>query len=305
MKFIIFFFLFSLVHRISSYEISERFIKDVEKLTFNEDGRLMYNYVLFPDQASESCQQKYSAYHNDHRMKVTVSKNFVDDIIEKAFQISPENNEDGEGCSAICLPIGLEKQFVNSPIVPHIAKNVQNVSKFIDKKCMKVDVGMINYSEDEIEVLWKRDNGDPIILRTLKPNGDHQLQGTYIGHTLVLRKKTDGSIIREYKVIENAYIPIGEYTLPEFPEGFDPIEDIQTALDNEFDKFQVVKRTFTEFGFQKGKLPRDIWGSMSTYYYNNRENESKEPWDLSKGLYVNWWEVPSYMVWIPQSIRVS
>ena len=33
----------------------------------------------------------------------------------------------------------------------------------------------------------------------------------------------------------------------------------------------LVQRTFTSIGFQKSKLPLEIYGSMLTFYYNNRE----------------------------------
>lgn len=303
---IFFLFLICLINFSHSIELAERFKKEIDNLVFNEDGRLAHNYVIFPDQASQECKAQYDNFNYLSRKKAFVSSSFMEDIIEKAFEIFPSNNEEGEGCSAFCLPIGLEKQFVNSPIVPQIAKNVKSIKDFVISQCQKVDIGMLNYSPNFINVYWKNpQTGNLDHFRTLKPKGDHQIQSTHIGHQFVFVDVTTGQTVRDHTVIENSYIPIGDFTLSDLPEDLDVVEDIESSLDNEWDKFHMVTRTFTEFGFKKGKLPRDIWGSMSAYYYNNQMMDTVEPWTIEKGLYVNWWEVPSYMIWIPESVRVS
>lgn len=63
-----------------------------------------------------------------------------------------------------------------------------------------------------------------------------------------------------------------------------------------------MKRTFTELGFDKGKLPLDLFADMSTYYYNNRHQKFREEWD-GKGLYVNWWEQDAFMIALPNQLK--
>jgi hypothetical protein len=48
-------------------------------------------------------------------------------------------------------------------------------------------------------------------------------------------------------------------------------------------------------------LPKDIWGSISTYYYNNKENLALEEWD--QGALINWWEADVYLIGIPWELK--
>jgi hypothetical protein len=56
-------------------------------------------------------------------------------------------------------------------------------------------------------------------------------------------------------------------------------EQVADTFKNEYGRSLQVKRTFTELGFSIGKLPRDLWGSISAYYYNNQMNKIREEWD--------------------------
>ena len=41
---------------------------------------------------------------------------------------------------------------------------------------------------------------------------------------------------------------------------------------------------------------------MYRYYYNNQLHLAKEEWN-NKGVYVNWWEVQSYMIGMPWKLK--
>ncbi len=71
----------------------------------------------------------------------------------------------------------------------------------------------------------------------------------------------------------------------------------------EWSRANRVQRTFTEFGFSKGKLPVDLWASISSYYYNNRDHKVLEEWD-TRGLYVNWWETDVFFIPMPWELKV-
>lgn len=72
----------------------------------------------------------------------------------------------------------------------------------------------------------------------------------------------------------------------------------------EWNRAHRVSRTFTEFGFNKGRLPDDLWSSISGYYHNNRDHKVIEEWD-SKGLYVNWWETDVFFIPMPWELKVQ
>ena len=61
-----------------------------------------------------------------------------------------------------------------------------------------------------------------------------------------------------------------------------------------------VVRTYTPSGFAKSKVPPEIWGDISTYYYNNRAQMVIEEWvGKGKGIYVNWYQSDPYMIFPP------
>ncbi len=65
---------------------------------------------------------------------------------------------------------------------------------------------------------------------------------------------------------------------------------MRATLEGEYEQSQRVRRTFTEIGFAKGRLPNDLFNSISTYYYNNQRHLFREEW-RNKGVFVNWWQV--------------
>lgn len=78
---------------------------------------------------------------------------------------------------------------------------------------------------------------------------------------------------------------------------------VQETFKMEWNRAHRVSRTFTEFGFNKGRLPHDLWSSISGYYHNNRDHKVIEEWD-SKGLYVNWWETDVFFIPMPWELKV-
>jgi hypothetical protein len=75
-------------------------------------------------------------------------------------------------------------------------------------------------------------------------------------------------------------------------------------MDGEWMKHLNVRRTFSALGFAKGRLPNDIFGSMRSFYYNNRDPPHRvlEEWG-SKGLYVNYWETDCNFIQIPWDLK--
>ena len=72
---------------------------------------------------------------------------------------------------------------------------------------------------------------------------------------------------------------------------------------SEWNTSRSIKRTFTALGFEKGELPPDLYGSMSTYYYNNRHSKRREEWESLGGIFINWWERDVYVIEMPWSLK--
>ena len=70
----------------------------------------------------------------------------------------------------------------------------------------------------------------------------------------------------------------------------------------EWRKHTEGERTFSSLGFAKGALPRDLFASMASFYYNNRHHAVNEEWE-GKGVFVNWWETDVKFVAVPWRMK--
>jgi hypothetical protein len=107
---------------------------------------------------------------------------------------------------------------------------------------------------------------------------------TRLGHIFEIVDEKTKQIMGKYSVQHDSFFVIGSTTSKGSPR--DITDNVKRTFEGEWQRSRNVKRTFTELGFTLGKLPPDLWGSMSAYYYNNRENKVREEWD-SKGTYVH------------------
>jgi len=86
-------------------------------------------------------------------------------------------------------------------------------------------------------------------------------------------------------------------------ENINAVEkEVKKALNTEWTKHKEVQRTFSSLGFARGRLPNDVFASMGSFYYNNRNHVSNEEWG-GKGLFVNWWETDIKFVSIPWKLK--
>lgn len=87
------------------------------------------------------------------------------------------------------------------------------------------------------------------------------------------------------------------------PEGVE--KHVKRALDSEWKRHKVVKRTFSALAFDKGRLPDDMFASLGSYYYNNRNPPHKvlEEWGSHKGIFVNYWETDVNFIQIPWHLK--
>lgn len=49
-------------------------------------------------------------------------------------------------------------------------------------------------------------------------------------------------------------------------------------------------------GYKKERIPSRLWGTIETYWHNNRFNNVTEEWGRNKGVFINWWEVDALIV---------
>mmetsp|Transcript_44644 Transcript_44644/g.136180 ORF Transcript_44644/g.136180 Transcript_44644/m.136180 type:complete len:192 (+) Transcript_44644:281-856(+) len=62
-------------------------------------------------------------------------------------------------------------------------------------------------------------------------------------------------------------------------------------------------RTFTKLGFERGRLPDDLFASMSAYYYNNKDYHALE--EKYQSRFINWWEKDVFLIQAPIDLKLE
>lgn len=290
-----------------------KFSNDFSKFSFNNDNRLKSAYFLYPEDANEKCKQQYKNLPiNEYINDAEVSNEFIEHIKLNSEKIldSKIQIEDSNGCDIVCLPLSQHKNFIMYPLREQIGSKVSNVNKFFNDHCLTVGLIILNFSDIKLDVKWV----DPmtknlVTLNSLEPreklNKSHR---TFIGHQFVLTNSVTQEEVKSFTVTGNGCVTygIGQSVSNIYLGDNQTIENkIEDIFKTELDRSKSIKRTFSELGFKKEKLPKDIWGSMSAYYYSNAHNAFEEVWTLDLGYHVNWWEANTYMVWIPLILKVN
>ena len=79
-------------------------------------------------------------------------------------------------------------------------------------------------------------------------------------------------------------------------------EDMAKVFQREWETHKVVKRTFSPLGFQKGRLPPNLFASMGAFYYNNANHVVREQWADGE-FQINWYEADCLFVQLPWALK--
>ena len=214
-------------------------------------------------------------------------------------------NDAATSCNIACLTKGTPADLIASPLMDDVYKvNPSNARAVIDimTKCQAVEAGFISYHDNPLTLFWiSVDNGDLVDVGSIK-KGERfvQWQTTTLGHTFKAVDDVTNDVVGEYTIQENAWYVIGDAGSK--TTTLNNTLEIKNTFVSEWNRSRRVKRTFTELGFTKGRLPDDLWGSISAYYYNNRNKKVREEWE-DKGFFVNWWEHDAYMIGMPWQLK--
>eukprot|EP00924_Labyrinthula_sp_SR-Ha-C_P003005 augustus_masked-scaffold_58-processed-gene-0.2-mRNA-1 protein AED:1.00 eAED:1.00 QI:0/-1/0/0/-1/1/1/0/454 len=175
--------------------------------------------------------------------------------------------------------------------------------KWFTNECRKVELGLVNFiSKDKpLEVFW------------VSPKGERHFQGnldygepktlwrqTFIGHQFVVIGKNEvtGESVEEVIDIQSDTFRVIGSKFQETQKN--QREDLtEKQKDNvnmyELGRAERVERTFTKDGYYRMAMPKKLWGSIQTFWNNNKDRELNMFEEIWKGrsTYVNWWkEVP-------------
>lgn len=272
---------------------------------FNEDRRLMHNLLVYQDNpACAALAENLSNYDQYKRVTAPVTSAFHASI----FDSEPEEGK----CMVACLDLGSPEHLVTRvfPERIHSLESVAESFPWYHKNCQAKELGIVNTAYETINIYWINQESERVHVGNASNGERHTFwTGTYLGHTFEITDASNGQLLETVTVDYDTFIPVGGLLNgvdPNFvPAGYPDLKTaVQNTLDIEWGRHNSVTRHFTGVGFDKGRLPTDLFNSMTTYYYNNRNNRMREEW-RSKGLFVNWWHVDAHFIPMPHQLKVK
>jgi len=306
-------------------------ITSLDELEYNEDNRLANHIFAYPAGKCASLidadstiydgewGHKFIALDGDAYHKVFGHLEGVDGSAGP-----PTAVDSYKDCFTACLEKGTLRSVVARPL-PHRywnrgivedegeKKQVENMDAFITSDaCGKVEYGFVNYHENPVKIYWVNERtGEKIFNQDLgKGERETSFITTFVGHkfqfydSLPNEDALQNEMLYELIVPNHGVVGINNHQQPHVPrEGVE--NEVRRTLDSEWSRHLRIKRTFSSLGFDKGRLPDDMFASLGAYYYNNRNPPHKvlEEWGRHKGVFVNYWETDVNFIQIPWHLK--
>jgi hypothetical protein len=279
--------LFSLV---SVLCLARAAVETLDDLSYDKNNRLSTHYLLY-----NGWCPGVTNMHSDYREILEIDGQLKDNFFG--------DNATESSCSAVCLELGWHRDHVLHPIPYSKYPGTGLLSEFVSSHCQKVEWGLISYLKGPATVNWINSEGERVPVGNVEPGERHTFWNTsYIGHEFDVVEDANPKNVFHFVVRHNSIHNIGEYSSGVRPR--DVRELVEATLNDEWGSLHETTRTFTPFGFNKGKVPLHLFGSMSAYYYNNRKASTIEEWE-NQGVFVNWWEKDVSFIYMPHQLKVS
>ena len=275
-------------------------INDLNDLPIDESDRLKSHWLLHSNNPTCSSVVR-QAWQRDFKFRTVAaaSDNVLSLLVDKPLALN--------SCYVSCIERGTMNTHIQY-LIPERSTNLIELNEddrvdWIRDTCQAAEMGFLSYLKYDLDINWINPNGERLFIAKLEP-GERNTFWTqsYLGHEFEITRENTNDV-ELVVAVEYAGVRI----IGDSGSGITPLNNtnaIRSALQGEWSRSRRIQRTFTELGFALGQLPLDLFTSMSTYHYNNRDNKAREEWD-SKGLFVNWWESDVYMIPMPWQLKVS
>jgi len=242
---------------------ASKVVRSVESdLSYDENGKLTTHVLLY--EGSEACINKGLDMVEHPKYQVY---EVVGEALDTIFRASTEGVR---SCRAVCVEKGVDKAYAHA-VMPHrhfdhpLAVNHRKTFKtWFQDVCTRVEVCLVNYVDDQnpINVYWIKDDGTKQFhLEILFGEPATRCFATFLGHKFEA-VDVNGNVVGELEVEHITTMAFG--TSPESGKSelhnFD--DEIIETLNHEWDRHNRVTRSFSPLGFQKGRLPPDVFASM-------------------------------------------
>jgi hypothetical protein len=180
-------------------------------------------------------------------------------------------------CPLVCLDRGIDAHLVPHPMPQKYFNPNSNeeshhsLHDFISSNsCGKVEIAVINYTPHLLDFYWvdTNNNKEVYLYQLERKEANTRFIHTFLSHRFIAKHPDTAEILMDITVEFAGTFGIGNHENPKRQR--DVREQVRSTMDGEWTKKQMVKRTFSKLGFDKGRLPNDLYGSMRSFYYNNR-----------------------------------
>lgn len=295
------FFVFGFISLSNANEEIVYSFNSLNDFPLDENNRLREHLLVYPESAH--CQNFFS----DESFSKIDLRNKASLPMELLAQFlgSDKDEVKSDSCPFVCLERGthIDSLVYPIPTLVNLGGIGTNVNEWLRENCQKTEIGFINYHHNDANIFWYNEAKDLEVNIGRLGWGERNTSWhtSYLGHQFRIRDQTDGTLLAEYTVQYHSINHVKEQSsrlqVKERVEA-----SIEDTLNREWARSKRVKRTFTEFGFNRGRLPNDLWASMSTYYYNNKDNKALEQFG-NHAVIVNWWETNVYYIPMPWKLK--
>ena len=247
----------------------------LDDFSFDENDRLTSSHVLFSE---TGCDIPLIENLNPGIMSSELQKNFGFESITR------------DDCAAVSVIQGAPKHLLHAVLPQQKFNSSTTLREWLDTMLVK-ERGWISFHDTDMDIFWVPQDGERRKVAVLRPGESNTVWlNSILGHTFHIVDQRNGELVASTYVEVDGVQIIGTVPRPDpstHPAPEDVIRGVHDTLRTEYGRSLNVKRTFTALGFDKGRLPDDIFCSILTYYYNNRLNVYFEDWE---SFHVNWWE---------------
>ena len=273
-------------------------IESLDELELDENGRLKDHWLVYAD---GGCQVAVESAWKEVN---------GDSTGRKAVALSGKARSDMLGdvaCGVAVLDRGLEAEFITTPFVPVFNYTRWRYSALIKWMNVnsRVEMGFLSYHANDISVDWINfETGDAVPIGVLEPGEPNTMwREARMGHLFRFTDVKTSENLFNFTAAYDSFNVVGSGSAPGSPPSQKEVRrDTAQLLTDAVHNAHRIVRTFTEMGFDKGRLPRALYGSMRTFYYNNRHSKAHEDWPKEERN-VNWWVAPSYMTVAPFGLK--
>lgn len=269
-------------------------------LPINADGRLTSHHLLYTHCSEEQISEI---------REIGAALHELVPMDEELALLS--TGKEPSVCTLVRLVKGMQVEHLRYPLPEKIfrydsTQSPESLREWVASHCFEAEVGLVNQGSKDLQLLWLDTDGQHKDLGVLGPGEvNTRWMTSYLGHRFEVVDPDSQQVLAAITVESDGFYVVGDKPAPVVvdKEFLDQLEErVEMTVMDEWNKSRRVKRTFTGLGFSKGRLPYDLYASMSAYYYNNRDRMMREEWG-NKGLFVNWWEVDARMIGMPWGLK--